>query len=137
MTLARAGSALGDAASVEVALEYRSLEGLDLNERSGEWLRTPLPRMTAPGGFSAKVASWAAGARYEFRAVVQHPVLTLYGEAKSVTLPSREATLPVVSTARSHGTYDYPGSLESACPQDRLRARRYTLHFQISNSRWQ
>ncbi|HLK62725.1 MAG TPA: alpha-L-fucosidase [Bryobacteraceae bacterium] len=79
--------ALGDAPAVEVGFEYRSLKGLDVNERSGEWRQTPRQRMTAPGAFSGRVPAWAPGERYEFRAVVQHPVLTMYGEAKTVTLP--------------------------------------------------
>jgi alpha-L-fucosidase len=87
VTLTANLSALGDASSVEVGFEYRSLKGLDTNERSGEWLHTPFQRMTAGGAFSAHVSTWAAGERYEFRAVVKHPALTMYGEAKLVTLP--------------------------------------------------
>jgi len=78
---------LGDATSVEVGFEYRSLKGLDANERGGEWQRTPLQHMTAPGAFSTRVTGWPAAERYEFRALVEHPVLTMYGEAKTVTLP--------------------------------------------------
>lgn len=85
VTLSATLGALGDAASVEVGFEYRSLKGLDANERSGEWSKTPLQRMTAPGAFSATVV-WSPGEPYEFRAVVKHPVLTMYGEAKRATL---------------------------------------------------
>jgi hypothetical protein len=42
--------------------------------------------MTAAGAFSATINGWAAGEPYEFRAVVKHPVLTMYGEAKRATL---------------------------------------------------
>jgi alpha-L-fucosidase len=80
-------AALGDAAAVETGFEYRSLKGLDANERSGAWRQTPLHRMTAPGAFSETVDAWAPGEPYEFRAVVKHPVLTMYGESKRVTLP--------------------------------------------------
>ncbi len=86
VTLSATLGALGDAPSVEVGFEYRSLKGLDANERSGEWSRTPLQRMTAPGAYSATVSGWPAGEPYEFRAVVKHPVLTMYGEAKRATL---------------------------------------------------
>jgi alpha-L-fucosidase len=78
---------LGDAAAVEVRFEYRSLKGLDANERTGEWQTTPFQRMTAPGTFSAQVSAWDAGEPYEFRAVVKHPVLTMYGDSKPVRLP--------------------------------------------------
>jgi alpha-L-fucosidase len=76
--------ALGDAAAVEVGFEYRSLKGLDTNERSGQWQATPVQRLTAPGEFRARVAGWESGEPYEFRAVVQHPILTMYGEGKRV-----------------------------------------------------
>src|SRR5205085_2526264 len=84
VTLTARLQALGDAPAVEVGFEYRSLKGLDTNERSGEWKATPVQRLTAPAEFRARVAGWEAGEPYEFRAVVQHPVLTMYGEGKRV-----------------------------------------------------
>ena len=78
---------LGDAKSLPVTFEYRSLKGLDTNERSGTWQTVPVQRVTATGDFSAVVPAWEAGVPYEFRAVVKHPVLTMYGEAKKVMLP--------------------------------------------------
>ena len=33
------------------------------------------------------MSGWEAGEPYEFRAVVKHPVLTMYGEAKRTTAP--------------------------------------------------
>lgn len=78
---------LGDARSVEVRFEYRSLKGLDTNERSGEWTTTPYQRMNAAGAFSARVPAWAPDEPYEFRAAVKHPALTMYGDAKRVRVP--------------------------------------------------
>ena len=78
---------LGDSKSLEVSFEYRSLKGLDTNERSGVWQTAPGQRMTAAGDFSATVEAWQPGVPYEFRAVVKHPVLTMYGDSKKVTLP--------------------------------------------------
>ena len=78
--------ALGDAKAVDVRFEYRSLKGLDVHERSGAWQTTPLQHMTATGDFSATVAGWEVGEPYEFRAVVQHPLLTMYGDSRRVTL---------------------------------------------------
>lgn len=82
VTLTARLHALGDAQAVEVRFEYRSLKGLDTNERTGDWSTTPFQRMTAAGEFRATVGPWEAGEPYEFRAVVKHPVLTMYGEGK-------------------------------------------------------
>jgi alpha-L-fucosidase len=86
VTLSGTLGSLGDAKSVEVRFEYRSLKGLDTNERSGEWRTTPFQPMTAAGDFSARIAGWNAGEPYEFRAVVKHPMLTMYGDSRKVTL---------------------------------------------------
>jgi alpha-L-fucosidase len=77
---------LGDAQSVEVGFEYRSLKGLDVNERSGAWQSTSMQKMTSPGDFAATVPTWEPGVPYEFRAVVKHPLLTMYGDSRKVTL---------------------------------------------------
>ena len=77
---------LGDAKSVQVGFEYRSLKGLDVNERSGEWKTTPLEPATSAKSFSANMEGWTVGEPFEFRAVVKHPLLTMYGEAKRFTL---------------------------------------------------
>ena len=77
---------LGDAGEVQVRFEYRSLKGLDLNERSGTWQTTPTRHLTAPGDFSATVPAWDSGEPYEFRAVVEHPLLTMYGDSRRVSL---------------------------------------------------
>lgn len=78
---------LGDAKALDVSFEYRALKGLDTNERSGQWHSVVPRRVTAAGVFFAIVPAWEPGVPYEFRAVVKHPVLTMYGDAKRVTLP--------------------------------------------------
>ena len=78
---------MGDSKMLEVSFEYRSLKGLDTNERSGAWQSTPVQKLTAAGDFSSIVGAWEAQVPYEFRAVVKHPVLTMYGDSKKVTLP--------------------------------------------------
>jgi len=55
---------LGDAKSVDVRFEYRSLKGLDSNERSGAWQTTPTQHLSAPGDFSATVAAPAAACAF-------------------------------------------------------------------------
>jgi alpha-L-fucosidase len=77
---------LAGAASLEVCLEHRSLKGQDANERLLPWITMPCARRTAPGPFSASVNGLEAGEAYEYRAVVKHPLLTLYGEEKKVAL---------------------------------------------------
>ena len=74
------------APSLEVWLEYRSLKGQDTNERTLPWIATPSESRTSPGRFSASVKGLESGETYEFRAVVKHPLLALYGEEKKAVL---------------------------------------------------
>jgi alpha-L-fucosidase len=73
---------MGNASSLEVGFEYRSITGQDTNERTSPWRATPLVKRSATGAFSAPVNFLRAGEAYEYRAVVKHPLLTLYGEEK-------------------------------------------------------
>jgi alpha-L-fucosidase len=74
---------LGAAPAVEVAFEYRRRKGTeDLLKQEAPWTRTRLVRQSAPGAFSASVEGLDPGVIYEFRAVVKHPLITLYGEEK-------------------------------------------------------
>ena len=72
--------------SLEVWLEYRSLKGQDTNERTLPWIATPSESRTSPGTFSGSAKGLEAGEAYEFRAVVKHPLLALYGEEKKAVL---------------------------------------------------
>ncbi len=76
---------LGDATSLEVGFEYRSIEGMDRNERTGAWTAAPFVRRDAPGAFAVTVPGWKAGEAYEFRAVVKHPLITMYGRDLTFT----------------------------------------------------
>ena len=76
---------LGKSAALEVGFEYRDITGLDTHERTGAWTATPFERRTATGGFSARVSGLKPGNTYEYRAVVKHPLLTLYGLEKRIT----------------------------------------------------
>jgi alpha-L-fucosidase len=77
---------LGQSVSLEVGFEYRDITGLDTNERTGAWTVTPLARRDAAGGFAAQVGGLKPGNTYEYRAVVKHPLLTLYGLEKRFTV---------------------------------------------------
>jgi alpha-L-fucosidase len=72
--------ALGDAKEVEVGFEYRPRKGLtDLYEKTEPWRSLPLTKRTAPGRFSTR----GPAGEWEYRAVVRHPLLTLYGSEKA------------------------------------------------------
>jgi alpha-L-fucosidase len=73
---------MGNAAALEVGFEYRPIGGQDVHERSEPWKATAMVRRTAPGSFSMPVSFPRAGETYEYRAVVKHPLLMLYGQEK-------------------------------------------------------
>jgi alpha-L-fucosidase len=78
---------LGEAASLEVGFEYRDITGLDLTERNSSWQATPLAARTAAGEFTHELAGLVAGHTYDVRAVVKHPLLTLYGAELQLRVP--------------------------------------------------
>jgi alpha-L-fucosidase len=75
---------MGDSKSLEVGFEYRSIAGEDVHSRSAPWVALPPQTLTHPGRFSASLTGLPASGRYEFRAVVRHPLLSLYGAEKIV-----------------------------------------------------
>jgi alpha-L-fucosidase len=76
---------MGDARTLEVGFEYRPRKGLtDLYEKTEPWRTLPLQPVSAPGEFSCRVPPELPPADLEFRAVVRHPVLTLYGAERSI-----------------------------------------------------
>ncbi len=70
---------MGDSSSLEVGFEYRPILGEDVNSRSSPWTPTPNQTISRPGPFTASIAGLAPKGTYEFRAVIHHPLLTLYG----------------------------------------------------------
>jgi alpha-L-fucosidase len=70
---------MGDSTSLEVNFEYRPILGEDVNSRSSPWTATPAQTVTKPGPFTARIDGLAAKGTYEFRAVIHHPLLALYG----------------------------------------------------------
>ncbi|NWG13260.1 MAG: alpha-L-fucosidase [Acidobacteria bacterium] len=76
---------MGDSRALEVGFEYRPRKGLtDLYEKTEPWRALPMKTLSAPGEFSDRLPADLAAPDYEFRAVVKHPVLTLYGAEKPV-----------------------------------------------------
>ena len=71
---------LGQAPSVEVGFEYRRRKRAEeLYEKDEAWKPTPLVKRTATGEFSAEIDGLVEGETYEFRALVQHPLMTIRG----------------------------------------------------------
>ena len=76
----------GQDAALEVGFEYRSIRGQDAHERTEPWTPAGFARRASPGRFTARVTGWKPGGVYEFRAVVKHPLLTLYGGDQRITV---------------------------------------------------
>ena len=71
--------------ALDVAFEYRSVKGLDLTERAGNFTRTAFLRRTARGPFTIEVP-WRPGDVMEFRAVVRHPLLETFSIEQKATV---------------------------------------------------
>ena len=76
---------MGDAKSLEVSFQYRPRKGLtDLYEKTESWRDLPLRPQAQTGLFSEKLPGVTKDQDYEFRALVKHPLITLYGAEKPV-----------------------------------------------------
>lgn len=78
---------LGDQNSVEVGFEWRDITGMDLTERLTAWEPSNRQTLSAVGEFSLPLTGLQSGHRYEIRAVVEHPLLSLYGRELQVRVP--------------------------------------------------
>ncbi len=76
---------LGDAPAVEVGFQYRPRRGLtDLYEKTEPWRDLAPVKQSRPGAFSGRLPGVARQQDYEYRAVVKHPLITMYGAEKAV-----------------------------------------------------
>jgi alpha-L-fucosidase len=75
-------AATGDAQAVQAGFDYRDTTGMDLTERMGPWTSAPMVKRTSTGRYTVEVKGLQPGRTYEFRAVVRHPLLDVYGEEK-------------------------------------------------------
>ncbi|MGH9884156.1 MAG: alpha-L-fucosidase, partial [bacterium] len=74
-------SDLGGAPSVEVGFQYRRRKAVDeLYTKDEEWIPTPLVARQETGAYEATVTGLRPEHAYDFRSVVKHPLLTVYGE---------------------------------------------------------
>ena len=79
-------SSMGKAESLEVGFEYRSIVGLDASDRSIPWQAGPTTTVKATGPFTLQLPGLSPDGIYEYRALVKHPVLTMYGLDKRVPM---------------------------------------------------
>jgi alpha-L-fucosidase len=70
---------MGDSTSLKAGFEYRPTLGEDVHSRSAAWIATPVQTVSGKGHFTAHVQGLAPDGAYEFRAVIHHPFLTVYG----------------------------------------------------------
>jgi alpha-L-fucosidase len=76
---------LGDASSVRVGFEYRRKKGsAEMYEEDDPWTTLEMEARSAPGEFSALLVGPDPGRDHEFRAVVQHPKVTLKGRVATL-----------------------------------------------------
>ena len=79
--------ALGDAQTVRVGFEYRRKKSTaEMYEEDDPWkvVGKKLAPMSAPGEFSAKLPRVDTKRSWEYRAVVEHPKVRLYGQAATL-----------------------------------------------------
>jgi alpha-L-fucosidase len=70
---------IGNAPSVSVGFQYQHIRGLDVDERSESWHDTDFKTVTSTGPFEIVLHDLNPGEAYAFRAVVRHPLVTMYG----------------------------------------------------------
>ena len=81
---------LGGAPEVQAGFQYRvKKDGTDLSEKIEPWTDLPLAARTATGDFSYELANLTGNHDYEYRAVVRHPLLTMYGQEKTFRTASK------------------------------------------------
>jgi alpha-L-fucosidase len=73
---------MGDSSSLEATFEYRPVLGEDVNSRTSSWSATQTTTLTQTGRFTARVENLDPKGTYEFRAVIHHPLLNLYGQER-------------------------------------------------------
>jgi len=81
------GTASPSTPVIPSTFEYRDITGLDTNDRSLPWRALPVVMPTPKGEFETVAAGLTPGRTYEFRAVMRHPLLPVYGKTMTVAVP--------------------------------------------------
>ena len=82
-TLRAVVGSLGKASSVEAGFQYR--RKVALYEEPEPWGATALVRIEKAGPYAIRVPGLEPGRAYEFRAIVRHPLLEMYGRETPFT----------------------------------------------------
>ncbi len=77
---------LSGADQILVGFEYQEYGGFAAVMHNTRWERTELQTRTDAGRFRVSVSGLAPGAEYQYRAIVQHPSITMRGDHKRVTV---------------------------------------------------
>ena len=73
-------NALGKVDSVEVGFQYRRRKtSAEMYEADFPWVDTKMVSKASLGAYSAQAKGLEPGRPYEYRAVVQHPLITIFG----------------------------------------------------------
>ena len=77
---------LGEADAVEVGVQYRRRhDNTQPLSTADPWHNGPRQERTKPGKFTIEATDLKPGQPYDFRVLVEHPQITLYGDLKGVT----------------------------------------------------
>lgn len=71
---------MGDSSKLEVTFEYRPILGEDVISRTSSWMTSSTEILSKPGSFTEKIENLDPKSAYEFRAVIHHPLLNIYGQ---------------------------------------------------------
>lgn len=74
----------GAADELQAGFEYRDITGQDALERNEPWIPTAMTARKGPGAFTVELPGLRVGRVYEYRAVVRHPLLMLFGVEKRI-----------------------------------------------------
>jgi alpha-L-fucosidase len=75
---------MGNVDEVKVGFQFRAKkDGTDLSERTEPWTELPTTARNFTGEFEYPLSGLVPDRDYEFRARVQHPLLTTYGQEKT------------------------------------------------------
>lgn len=74
----------GDVASVKVGFEYRPYAGFVENLYNVDWEKSALIEISEEKEFSIDLMNLEPGITYEYRAVVVHPKMSIYGDIKQL-----------------------------------------------------
>ncbi len=76
---------MGDIKKLKVGFEYRPYAGFVENLYDTHWNKTEFQEVTKEGDFSISPGNLEKGKEYEFRAVVVHPRMSVYGDIERIT----------------------------------------------------